>query len=137
MPTADSTNSYIILSAAENYFDSRLHAGTWNDATDDDKERALIHATRLLDSYLTWHETPDKTAPDQAIMDATCEMALVLLNGDTQVRDDMEGIESVGLGSLSVKARGKKRILPPHVYSLVAGLADRVGGGGVITIERT
>jgi hypothetical protein len=79
----------------------------------------------LLDTYLEWHEIPDKASPelDQAIKDATCEMALVLLKGDTQVKDDMEGLESVGLKGMTVKAKGKKRIIPSHVYLMIADLA--------------
>ena len=127
MATADSSNSYVILAGAETYFDARTHADSWNNAAAEDKDRSLIQATRLLDSYLVWQEIPDKTAPTQAIKDATCEMALVLLNGDTQVRNDMEGLASVGLKGMNVKAKGRKKIIPAHVYLLVADLAVMKG----------
>lgn len=123
MATADSSNSYITVAAADIYFDARLHADAWNDADPDNKERAVIQATRVLDTYLVWYETPDKTDPDPAIMDATCEMALVLLAGDTQVKNDMEGLESVGLKGMNVKARGRKSVVPKHVFVIVSHLA--------------
>lgn len=127
MATADSSNSYLILATAESYFETRLHKDAWDAATSEEKETVLINATRLLDSYLVWNEIPDKDNPDQAIIDATCEMALVILSGDTQVRDDMEGLESVGLKGMNVRARGKKRIIPPHVFLLVSDLATVQG----------
>ena len=135
MATADSSNSYLILSEAVIYFDARLHSLPWDNAETEDHDRALIQATRLLDTYLVWHEIPDKTDPGQAIKDATCEMALVLLSGDTQVKDDLEGLESVGLKGMAIKAKGKKQVVPAHVYMIVSHLADRKNTG-VIEIVR-
>jgi hypothetical protein len=41
--------SYVTVEDAENYFEFRLHASAWEDAENDDKCRALVTATRLID----------------------------------------------------------------------------------------
>jgi len=54
IPTLDTTigganaNSYIDLTAAETYFDSRLNSDAWTGASADDKSRALLMAATQL-----------------------------------------------------------------------------------------
>lgn len=43
------TNSYIDVSAAQTYFDNRLYPDIWNNASDDDKAKALIMASKKID----------------------------------------------------------------------------------------
>lgn len=43
-----SANSFATLAEAGAYFGSRLQSGAWNDASDGDKEHALLDATRRL-----------------------------------------------------------------------------------------
>lgn len=43
------TNTYISLEDAAKYFNERLHSDAWTAATDDNKARALIMATRHID----------------------------------------------------------------------------------------
>lgn len=43
------TNSYISVADADEYFSCRLHSEVWSAATDDDKAKALITATRQID----------------------------------------------------------------------------------------
>lgn len=49
-----SSNSYLTLADAETYFASRLYTDTWDEASDDRKNRALIMATRLMDTWFDW-----------------------------------------------------------------------------------
>ncbi len=55
MPTLDATvggvsaNAYVDVATADTYFDERLQATAWTSEDTDDKERALISATRRLD----------------------------------------------------------------------------------------
>ena len=138
MATADTTNSYSTVAQAEVYFDARLHAGAWTGAEADDKERALIQATRILDSYVTWAEVPDKAAPPQTITDATCELALVLLSGDVQAKDDMEGIQQVSIAGMSITAATTaKRIIPAHIRLLIGEYGVIKGGTGSIELVRS
>jgi hypothetical protein len=44
-------NSYCTLAEANDYHDSRIHTATWFCTADSDKEKALIIATQLLDTY--------------------------------------------------------------------------------------
>lgn len=46
-PGASNANSYLTQAEADAYFETRLHVDAWDDA--DDKERALMMATRVLD----------------------------------------------------------------------------------------
>lgn len=43
-------NTYGSLSEAQEYFDNRLHETAWSDATVADRRKALIAATRIVDS---------------------------------------------------------------------------------------
>ena len=138
MATADSSNSYCTVDLAETYFDARLHAAAWTGADDEDKERALIQATRALDSYVAWIEQPDKAAPPQVVMDATCELALVLLAGDVQVKDDMDGIQQVSIAGMTIVSAGAgKRLIPDHVSLLLREYGRVKGGGGSLEMVRS
>lgn len=143
MATATLLNSNCTVAQADAYFDERLNPGAWTGialANIEDKDRALIQATRMLNTYLVWNpvETVDgeEPVPDPLIADATCELALVLLQGDTQVRDDMEGIESVKLSGMEVKkGNDKKRIIPPHVFKMISHLATYPGSGTIDVVR--
>ncbi len=45
-----SANSYVTLAAANTYFETVPDSATWTDKTDDQKNRALISATRWIDA---------------------------------------------------------------------------------------
>ncbi len=45
-------NSYVTLAEAETYFETTPESSTWDDKTDDQKNRALIAATRWIDSLV-------------------------------------------------------------------------------------
>ncbi len=47
-------NSYATIAEADFYFEKRLHTQTWDNATDEDKAKALMWATRLLDEQVSW-----------------------------------------------------------------------------------
>lgn len=140
---ADATNSFVLVTEADLYFDARLHSSAWTLSASEDKDRSLIHASRILASYIVWAETDDIIPPtfelcDPVIKDATCELALVLLQGDTQVKDDLEGLNSIGLSGMSVQANGKgKAIIPDHVFTLISHLGKRrKAGGGSLELVR-
>jgi len=143
MPTADITNSFVLIDYAESYFDGRLHSSTWNDTSAEDKERALIQASRILNSYVKWIATdviipPTFALCEDVVKQAACEMGLVLLQGDTQVKDDLEGLGSIGLSGMNVQANGKgKAVIPDHVFSLISHLGKRrTASGGSIELVR-
>jgi hypothetical protein len=99
-----SANSFALLAAASAYAEGKFPAPTtWTAASDDDKNRALVSATRWLSSLewvgaqvdttqaLAWprQEAPNPVDPNgfdyettvipQPIVDATCELALAFV----------------------------------------------------------
>jgi hypothetical protein len=121
-----SANSYVTLAAANAYFETVPDSSTWTDKTDDQKNRALISATRWIDGLsfygdrctttqaLKWPRdeyTVDGidlacTLIPEPIKTATYELARALANdtdaitgttGTTGIYDEVE------LGELKVK----------------------------------
>ncbi len=119
-------NSYVTLADANSYFETVPDSATWTNKTDDQKNRALISATRWIDSL---NYLGDRCDEDQAlkwprnnydvdgvelecslipaqIKYATYELARALAN-DTGAITDSTGItglyDEVKLGDLQVK----------------------------------
>ena len=59
-----SSNSYVTLAAANSYFETVPDSATWTNKTDDQKNRALISATRWIDSL---NYLGDRCDEDQAL----------------------------------------------------------------------
>jgi len=51
---SNTANSYATLDEAIAYMDTRLHKTSWQAAGTEDKKRALVWATRLLDDQVAW-----------------------------------------------------------------------------------
>lgn len=106
--------AYVTLEEANTYFESRLHAEAWTNASDADKQKALEMATRAIDRTplkgvkASWDQAhqfpryPDTEIP-QAVKDACCEEALAILErGNSQRRRlQQEGVQSLSVGGLS------------------------------------
>ena len=121
-----SANSYVTLAAANTYFETVPNSSTWTDKTDDQKNRALISATRWIDTLsfygdrcadtqaLKWprnNYTVDGidlvcTLIPEGIKTATYELARALAN-DTDAITGSTGTtglyDQVELGDLKVK----------------------------------
>lgn len=151
MPTIDATvggasaNSYITRAAATTYFDERLNSGAWTSASNENKDRALIQATRRLDQEdwqgvkvasgqaLDWPrywatdedgEEYDSAAIPQPIKDATCELALRFLNDgttDTLADTGLEEFAAAKIGPMEVERNRafKAGQLPENVLRLL------------------
>ena len=109
-PGSATANSYVSLAEAEVYCEARLNVDTWDAASDDTKNRALVESTREL-TTMTWDgwrvtstqalawprqwaldpDSPDATYFDstivpQRVKDACCELALqFVLAGTTDL----------------------------------------------------
>lgn len=59
-----SANSYVTLAEADAYFETVPDSSTWDDKTDDQKNRSLISATRWIDSLNFYGDRCDN---DQAL----------------------------------------------------------------------
>ena len=52
-------NSYVTLTEANTYFETVPDSSTWTNKTDDQKNRALISATRWIDSFVFYGDRCD------------------------------------------------------------------------------
>ena len=108
------TNSYIDVAGANEYFAGRLHAESWGETSDADKEKALRQATKEIDRQLlkgrkatdtqalAFPRHPDTEVPE-AVKEACCEIALALLERGNSQRHKLqqEGVQSFTLGNMS------------------------------------
>ena len=127
-----SANSYVTLADADAYFETVPNSSTWTDKTTDQKNRALISATRWIDSLnfygdrcdngqaLKWPRnnyhvdrvelTCSLIPPD--IKYATYELARALANDTDAItntqNDPDELYDEVELGELRVKYKSSK-----------------------------
>lgn len=141
----EGSNSYITLDDAELYFETRLHKAEWTAATDDDKEIALMWATRLLDASIEWKGTVVDT--DQAlqwpradvydrndtliaetvipsdILNATCELALALIRSErtADLDQDSQGLRRLKAGPVELEFKDlvQAKVIPDAVYAYV------------------
>ena len=61
---SETANSYVTLAEADSYFETVPSSTTWDDKTDDAKNRSLISATRWIDSLNFYGDRCDE---DQAL----------------------------------------------------------------------
>jgi len=155
----ESANSYITLVDAESYFEERMPAASnWlATVSDDDKNRALVTATRLLDKMVVWDglaasdtqallwprlelydakgvEIEDDAIPVE-IGYAVCELADSLLGTDRTDDLTTQGIEGMDVGDIGIKfsssAPPQRRVLPELVWEFVRlWCKARIDGGG-------
>ena len=58
---SETANSYVTLSEANDYFDTSPDASTWTNKTDDQKKRALISATRWIETLVFYGDRCDES----------------------------------------------------------------------------
>ena len=148
---AANANSYVTLAVADQYHDDRPAAGTtWADASDNNKTRALLWATMLLDDHYDWegavetetqklnwprnglstvngYNLDSDTIPDE-IADATSEYARQLLvadrAGDSEV--ETQGLTDLKVGSIALAF--KDNVFAKNVPDAVVWLIPRHWG---------
>jgi hypothetical protein len=122
-------NAYASVADADAYHEGHLYATAWTGATTEQREAALVMATRLVDSLFQFHGTkatgaqalqwPREDCPDpdanadvvgqrvvlptvvpKAVVDGTCEAARALLIEDRTANPLGEGLKFTGLGEI-------------------------------------
>lgn len=165
-PTIDTTiggsdaNSYLSRADANSLADERLQTTNWDDATDPDKDRALIQATRRIDQEkfegkkdtdgqaLKWPRQDafddDKREIDSDIIpaiveEATFEMALHLLNENADANDALgeTGLEQfsrakVGPMDVDIRAGFDGGELPAQVHRELRPVLKTPGNSAVL-----
>lgn len=143
-PTA---NAYISRAEADQYHEDRPAVGTtWSSATTDNKDKAILWATRLLDDSFCWYGTvhvdtqrllwpragllkkntwgalDHETIPEE-IKFATAEFARQLLVADRAGDSDVEtqGIKSLKAGSVALEFRDNvvAKVVPDVVVKMI------------------
>ena len=137
-------NSYIALDDAPEYHDGHPYSSTWDDASTDSRNRALITATRLLDTWFTWkgsaagstqallwprvgvigpngYEEANDEIPIR-IQHATAELARQLLVEDRTADNDadVKGLTRLKVGGLEMEFRSMtSKPIPDAVSGMV------------------
>lgn len=143
---ASNANTYVTLAVADQFHEDRPPSKTtWEDATNDEKNAAILWATQLLDALIVWSGTV--IDGDQALLwprngmvypsgyavamdiiptelqNATAEYARQLLAADRAGDSDIEtqGITSIKAGpvALTFKDSVYAKALPDAVYYLI------------------
>ena len=142
-PKAANANSYTTLVDAETYIETNLYATEWDAATDDQKNRSLVTATRLLDEQVEWNAWPttttqallwpqrgqvdlignivDEDTIPQFLVNATSEFAKLLLVSDRTAEPDTTGYKrlKVDVLELEVDKNDRASIIPDSVYQII------------------
>jgi len=142
-------NAYASVAHGDAYHEGHLYATAWTAATTPNKEKALVMATRLIDSQyqfagwkastaqaLQWPRAscldPDgeddlpADAVPQAIRDATCELARELLVADRTAAPEGEGLKYDNTGTTQ---RGyDKNDTRPVISHVAQALLAKYGG---------
>jgi hypothetical protein len=58
---SETANSYVTLSESNDYFDTSPDSSTWTNKTDDQKKRALISATRWIETLVFYGDRCDES----------------------------------------------------------------------------
>lgn len=163
MPTLNATaksasaNSYVTVADADTYHDERLHNSEWSSASTDDKERALIWSTELLEANFLWYgyryseeqalDWPrsevynesgyildNETIPEK-LKNATATLAYLLILSDrTRIAgdSDQDGLKSLGLGNREIEIEfdpnNKKLEVPTFIENLLSNLGRKKAG---------
>jgi len=112
-----SFGSYISRPDAEIYFNHILMAQPWEEATEREKEKALVTASKSIAqlSLRTFETTP------QEIKDAVCEIALVLLDGiDPEI--EFQNLAMVSQNYANVRSTYDRSFQMEHIE---AGIMSR------------
>ncbi len=149
-------NTYATRAQADQYHEGRLHTAAWTSAAPAVKDQALVMATRFLDANVAWqgsrnkidqslawprrgvtwdgHPVPDDMMP-RPVVDATCELARLLLENDLQADQENDNIKSINLGNsalqIEFKDTSKTRRIPLAIGELLQGLGATSTSGKI------
>lgn len=119
--------TYTDVSGGDAYFSTRVGSDAWDEAETADKEKALGHATRIIDNlnFLGTKavETQDNAFPRYGqtdvptdIVNACCEIALALLDG-INPELELENLMQTASGYANVKSTFNRDQLPEHILA--------------------
>lgn len=132
-------DAFASVAEADNYLlgDAALW-DVWNEASDDEKGRYIVSATRYL-LGLTWiaGDPPAYDAVPDALRDATSILAAMILEDPTLTTgaNKASNVKSVGAGPTKVEFFGPTAgsPLPPRLKTMLSGLIQTGSGAGAST----
>jgi hypothetical protein len=133
-----SANSYVTLADADAYFETVPNSSTWTDKTTDQKNRALISATRWIDSLNFYGDRCDNGQslkwPRNNYHVDRVELTCTLIPANTESDPD-ELYQEVTLGDLKVRYKDSKVENPiNNIFDVYPWLQSYLGAytiGGV------
>jgi len=160
-PGGTTSNTYSLLSEANYYFEAVIdHTNTWESATEDNKNKALVWATRLIDECYQWNGTkysdtqalrwprssifdPDGVEVDELtipwfIRNATAEMAKEIMIKD-RLQPKEQQLMQVDVGPLKKvyfelrELDFNSTIIPRSVHSMLQAYGLLLEGDNAIT----
>ncbi len=119
------TNAYIGVMDAQAYFDSRLGSDAWDQATADDQLKALVMATKKIDLLRFIGQKAEITqvlefprlgqsAVPQCVLEATCELALQLLD-DVDSGIEIDNLAVISEGFSTLKTAYNRDSVQPYI----------------------
>ena len=160
----DDANAYANAADGDAYHDGHLYATAWTGATAENKEKALVFATRLIDSQfqfdggkakeaqaLQWPREncydPDADGDDalasnivpRLVIQATCEMARELIVADRTAAPPGEGLKYQNAGT--TQTGYDKSDTRPVISRVAQAMLSKYGTllnrkGGVVRLRR-
>jgi len=156
-------NAYCTLAAADAYVAGHIASARWDAASADERHRAIVTATALLDSTFAWmgdpttyeqklqwprtgcvSKTGDELADDaipEAVQDATAELARQLLASDRTADNDAEaaGLTSLSAAGISLhfQSGATSKPIPDAVTRMLAHLGELPGRSFAVRLVRT
>jgi hypothetical protein len=154
------SNSYLTLTEAEEYFDTRYRSSAWDALTDEVKANLLIESTRTIDTYFRFNgepsteeqalavprngmytkdciAIPNDIIPDE-LKDAVCETAYYITQTDNAETNNVEYEEaSVGKNAVHVKFNKYYNVEPVATLSknLLKPFGMFIGLGDVNSVQ--
>lgn len=124
---------YTDSGTATEYFATRVGSDAWDEAESTDKDKALAHATRIIDALNFLGQKLDPTQENAFprfgqtevpadIINACCEIAYALLDG-INPELELENLSQTMTNYASVKTTFNRDVLPEHI---VAGVPSSV-----------
>lgn len=145
-------NSYCSVANADTYHEMRLHATDWTEATDSDKEKALMWATRLLDEQVQWNGYKYTTTQALAwprssvstidgddflyteipdfLKNATAEFARCLIVEDRTADPVTKGFKQIIVGDgevdITIDKHDRAKTIPPSVWTIIRPYCSKI-----------
>ena len=113
-------DSLCTLAEAEEYLAPELNLQAWGSATDDNKNKALVSATRVLVAQ-NWAD--ESAVPDDVLIAANSLLADQILAGETP--GSGQSINSVSAGSVSIDFSGSTAVGASKFDSRITALISQ------------